>query len=192
MSASVAPCWRSNTPNRSADVSEWIVHTTGPEETRALARRLAGVLRPGDVLFLHGDLGAGKTTFTQGLLAALQKTAPVQSPTFTLVLEHEGVLPDGTRLAIHHIDLYRLDDPDEIDSFGYEELIDTDDAIVIVEWPERAAHIRPERFLLVTFSFAGPDQRDIGIAPSDDTLRVRLEPALAGEAHAPAIRPRER
>jgi tRNA threonylcarbamoyladenosine biosynthesis protein TsaE len=191
MSASAALCWRSNNSNRITDMGEWIVHTTGPKETRALAGRLAGVLRPGDVLLLHGDLGAGKTTFTQGLLAALHETAPVQSPTFTLVAEHEGVLADGTRIVVHHIDLYRLDDPDEVDSFGYEELIDTDDAIVIVEWPERAAHIRPERFLLVTFSFAGPDQRDIGIAPSDDGLRARLEPALAGEAPAPAMRLQE-
>ncbi|MEB3299903.1 MAG: tRNA (adenosine(37)-N6)-threonylcarbamoyltransferase complex ATPase subunit type 1 TsaE [Candidatus Sericytochromatia bacterium] len=97
--------------------------------TRALGRVLGEAMRPGDVIWLEGDLGAGKTTLAQGLGEALGVPGPVTSPTFALVQEHEG------RLLMRHIDLYRLE-PAEVPPLGPWEWFE-DDAVVVVEWPCR-------------------------------------------------------
>jgi tRNA threonylcarbamoyladenosine biosynthesis protein TsaE len=136
--------------------SEQVV--TGAEGTRALAAHLATVLASGDVLLLHGDLGAGKTTFVQGLTQALGVDSPVQSPTFTIAAQYPSRL--GT---INHLDLYRLNDPDELVSVGYEAYIDPVDGLTIIEWPERAGDWLPDRYLLVRFDYIDADHRRISI-----------------------------
>src|SRR5215218_10539878 len=88
-------------------MSESIFETASADETRALGARIAALLEPGDVVLLHGDLGAGKTTLTQGIGAALGMPQQAQSPIFSLVVDTP--LPDG--VIVRHIDLYRLDDP---------------------------------------------------------------------------------
>ena len=103
---------------------------TGPEETEALGRLLASSLRPGDVVALFGDLGAGKTTLARGLLAGLGHGGEVASPTFPIVIPYETL-----RLPAWHVDLYRLDDPSEIDELALDEALD--DGVLLVEWPER-------------------------------------------------------
>lgn len=133
--------------------------TASAEETRALGARIAAHLRPGDVVLLHGDLGAGKTTLTQGIAAALGAARPAQSPTFALVAD--APLPDGTTLR--HIDLYRLESVEELDDLGFEESIGDPEAIVVVEWPERAIGLLPESYLLVELTPAGADRRRIDI-----------------------------
>ena len=75
-----------------------------PEQTKDFAKRLAGLLKPGDVIALEGDLGAGKTTFTQGLAKGLEITRNVNSPTFTIIKEYQG------RLPLYHMDVYRVAD----------------------------------------------------------------------------------
>lgn len=140
-----------------------VAESTGPEDTRRFGEELASVLQEGDVVLLHGDLGAGKTTMTQGILRGLGVTSGVSSPTFVLVAEHRGRLREGPDVLIRHADLYRLDDLAELESFGYADLIDDPTGIVIVEWPERAGATLPEHYLLVTIDFAGHDARRITV-----------------------------
>ena len=99
--------------------------------TRNLGRALASLLRPGDVVWLEGELGAGKTFFTRGLFRALGVPAviPVTSPTYSLMHEHDGVHP------LLHLDLYRLGSADELSELGLAELMDR--SIVVIEWGGR-------------------------------------------------------
>lgn len=104
----------------------------GPADTAALGARAAALLRGGEVLLLHGGLGAGKTCFVQGLCAALGVTVEVVSPTFTLVNTYDG------RLRVHHLDFYRLDAASDLDDIGLPDLLDevADGAAVLAaEWP---------------------------------------------------------
>ncbi len=107
----------------------------GASGTRRAAVKLAGTLPPGTVIALHGGLGAGKTTFTQGLAMALGVNRPVTSPTFTLVTEHQG---STGRLV--HMDLYRLSDAEALLEIGWQEYLESG-SLVVVEWPERAAEL---------------------------------------------------
>jgi len=101
-------------------------------QTRALGQRLGRAAVPGDLILLTGQLGSGKTALTQGVAAGMDITETINSPTFTLLKEHHtGQLP------LYHFDLYRLDDPDEIWSLGFEEYF-TGDGLCVVEWAERA------------------------------------------------------
>jgi tRNA threonylcarbamoyladenosine biosynthesis protein TsaE len=128
------------------------------DEMQVLGKRIARELQRGDVLMLHGDLGAGKTTLTQGIAAGLGVEGPVQSPTFTLVREHRG-----TDLMLYHLDLYRLVDPDELENLGYETYLDPVDGVSIIEWPERAVDWLPEAFTLVRIDHMGGDRRRVTI-----------------------------
>jgi len=117
-----------------------IVETNSPEETWELAAELAAELGAGTVIALHGDLGAGKTCFIQGLAAALGIDEPITSPTYTLIGEYEG------RLPLHHIDLYRLSGPAEALGLGLEEYFDAN-GITAIEWAERAEGLLPPDLL---------------------------------------------
>ncbi len=142
-------------------MSQLQFETTAAEETRALGERIAAVLRPGDVVLLHGDLGAGKTTMVQGIGRALGVREQAQSPTFSLVVDTP--LPGGA--VLRHIDLYRLDDPDELDTLGFEELTEDDRAITLIEWPERALGALPDAYLLIELRVRGTDRRSITLRP---------------------------
>ena len=124
------------------------------EETWGLAKRLAAALKPGDIVCLEGDLGAGKTTFTQGLAAALGVPGRVTSPTFCIVQEHRrpGLpnLPILPNLLVH-MDLYRLHGEDDVIAIGWEDYL-AEGAILVVEWPERAGSLIPEEAKHVVFT----------------------------------------
>ena len=102
----------------------------GPAETEAFGRRLAMQLRPGDVIALFGELGAGKTTLARGILAGLGHDGDVASPTFPIVIPYESLA-----LPVWHVDLYRIEDPAEIEELALDEALE--DGALIVEWPER-------------------------------------------------------
>ncbi len=128
---------------------------------KAMGRSFAGRLVRGDVVLLHGDLGAGKTTFAQGVAAGLNVRDPVQSPTFSIVAEHTGSGIDGRPIRLYHLDLYRLVDPGDLENLGYGQYIDPPDAISIIEWPERAGNWLPERFWLLSITHAANGGRRI-------------------------------
>ena len=115
-------------------------------------REFASVLRSGDVVLLHGDLGAGKTTLTQGIAGGLGVTEAIQSPTFSLVAEHDGVDVEGRPMRLYHLDLYRLDDPEELEGIGYEQYVSPEDGVSVIEWPERAGEWLPDSFWLLQIS----------------------------------------
>lgn len=115
-----------------------IYYSKSPEETKALAQKFSKELEKGDVITLNGDLGAGKTAFTQGLAEGLGIKEYLNSPTFTIVNCYEGDLP------LYHFDVYRIEDEDEMYEIGYEEYI-FGDGISIIEWAEKIKEILPEK-----------------------------------------------
>ena len=129
------------------------------EETWQAAAEVARLLKPGTVVALHGDLGAGKTTFVQGIGFALGLHRPVTSPTFTVCTEY-----DTPAFKLVHMDLYRLTGPDDLLVIGYPEYLETG-AVVVVEWPERAGDLIPADALRVTFSLTDePEKRVIEVS----------------------------
>ena len=127
-----------------------------------LGRALARLLRPGDVVVLSGDLGAGKTCFIQGLAAGLGVEGPVTSPTFIMVAEHAG------RLPLYHVDLYRTETLAEIRRLGLEEMLDGP-GVTAIEWAEKAEPLLPLRTVRVHIRGAGDEPRMVEIdgIPSD-------------------------
>jgi len=140
------------------------------DATRAIAARLASVARPGDLLCLWGDLGAGKTQFAKGFGAGLGVTDTINSPTFVLMAEYSG------RLPLFHIDLYRLDDARDVLAGG---LLDERQAggVTLVEWPDRMRDVLPNRRLDVAIDGLGDDPRTIRLAAVESSLRRYLEAA---------------
>lgn len=140
--------------------------------TRRLAAALAALLEPGDLVWLEGELGAGKTFFARGLLRELgvPPAVPVTSPTFALVHEHEG------RAPIRHLDLYRLGDPDELIELGVDEALES--AIVVIEWGRRFGGAVAERGVEIRLApisgEAGRSAEIRGLDPRGEALVERL------------------
>lgn len=141
-------------------MTAWTVQCNGVAETDALAAAFAGVLAGGVVVGLVGNLGAGKTRFVQGLCAALNvDPAEVTSPTFVLIQEYSG------RLPIYHLDTYRLQDADEFDALGVEELFDSD-GVCVVEWADRFPECLPVDMVQVSILATGETTRQFQIVGS--------------------------
>ena len=114
------------------------------EDTAALGERVGQLAKPGEVYTLIGDLGVGKTVFTQGLAKGLGITESVNSPTFTIVQVYE----EG-RLPFYHFDVYRIGDVEEMDEIGYEDYI-YGQGVCLIEWANLIEEILPERYIRVT------------------------------------------
>ena len=125
-------------------MTEKIYEIYSPEETHALGKRLGAEAKPGDVYTLVGDLGVGKTVFTQGIAEGLGITEPVSSPTFTIVQVYE----EG-RMPFYHFDVYRIGDIEEMDEIGYEDYF-YGDGLCMIEWANLIEEILPERRSEVT------------------------------------------
>lgn len=122
-----------------------------------LAEKLAPALRPGDVLVLTGELGAGKTEFVRGLAGALgHDRNKVNSPSFTIVNEYPGERP------LYHFDLYRIEDIDELHETGWDDYL-ARDGLVVVEWGEKAGMFLPPKYYRVTFEIVDENDRRIAI-----------------------------
>lgn len=143
-------------------MTERAVITCSATETQAAGADLAAQLKGGDVVLLRGDLGAGKTTFTQGIARGLGIHGAVQSPTFTLIAEY-----DAPRLGLAgqfvHVDLYRLDGAAQLDSIGLDEYLDRDDCVVVIEWPDLADVSSFPAHWSVQLLMTGDDQRQITV-----------------------------
>ena len=121
------------------------------EDTTLLAKQLAPKLRIGDVVALHGELGAGKTFFTQRLCNFLEVDEDVSSPSYILLNEYSGIC------TIRHFDLYRLESEEEVLELGLHDLYE--DAITIIEWPEIADGMLPENTIHIYFKFVDLDRK---------------------------------
>lgn len=129
-----------------------------PDDTRAIAGELSRHLQPGDVLALHGDLGAGKTQFVRGLVDGLGgSTAPISSPTFVLL----NVYPTPT-LTVYHLDAYRTHGEDDFDAIGFDELLEQG-GIVAVEWAERITSRLPASTIHIRLTPLDEQTREITI-----------------------------
>lgn len=160
-----------------------------PEQTRAVGARLGRLARSGDVYLLRGTLGAGKTVLAQGVARGLGVEGYVQSPTFTLATEHRGVTADGHAVILYHLDLYRIEAPAEVMTFGFEEYLDDPDGIVVIEWPERAQADLPETYLLVELEHLADEKRRLVLRPRGEryvTLVEELRAEVAGARRGPA------
>ena len=143
--------------------------TTDVDGTRALAAAVAALTVAGDLIVLLGDLGAGKTAFVKGLVAALGSPDPVTSPTFTIAQRY-----DGGRLTVHHLDAYRLAGPEEAADLALDELLD-DDAVTVIEWGDRLQGILPVDRLEIAIAFgAGDDDRVLTIEAGGPGWASRL------------------
>ena len=148
------------------------VTTATPAETRDLGSRLAAVARPGDLVCLWGDLGAGKTVFAKGFGAGLGVQGTVTSPTFILMSEYEG------RLPLFHVDLYRLTDAADVLLGG---LLDERQAggVTLIEWPDRLGDALPAARLDVKIAGAGEEPRTITLRAGTPDLAARYLGAVA-------------
>ncbi|MFB1052215.1 tRNA (adenosine(37)-N6)-threonylcarbamoyltransferase complex ATPase subunit type 1 TsaE [Paraliobacillus sp. JSM ZJ581] len=133
------------------------VITNTTEETIKIAEKLAVLLRPGDVVTLQGDLGAGKTTFTKGLGIGLGVTRTINSPTFTIVKEYMGELP------LYHMDVYRLEESDE--DIGFDEYFNGD-GISVVEWPQFITAFLPDKRLDIELKTIEDNKRQMILYPN--------------------------
>jgi tRNA threonylcarbamoyladenosine biosynthesis protein TsaE len=129
-----------------------MIRLEGPEATEAFGLRLARELRRGDVVALFGELGAGKTTLARGILAGLGHADEVASPTFPIVIPYESLA-----LPVWHVDLYRIEDPAELDELALDEALV--DGALIVEWPERMGEALWPDSLRLTLKRAGEGAR---------------------------------
>jgi tRNA threonylcarbamoyladenosine biosynthesis protein TsaE len=127
-----------------------------PAATRALGQRLGKRLRARDVVLLSGELGAGKTVFTQGIAEGLGARGQVSSPSFVLMNEYQG------RERLFHVDLYRIAEPEEAEYLGLEDY--SEGGVLVVEWPERAPDYLPAEYLLVRIAYA-PEGRLLALEP---------------------------
>ena len=124
---------------------ERIISLCSGEETVSFGKLLGSCLLPNSILALSGDLGAGKTTFAQGLALGLQIDAPISSPTFVYLNLYEGLLP------LYHFDLYRMKSASDFLGLGFEEYFDKG-GICAIEWPERISSLLPPETIFLTFS----------------------------------------
>jgi tRNA threonylcarbamoyladenosine biosynthesis protein TsaE len=133
-----------------------------PEETWEIAGRIVADAPGRLLLALHGELGSGKTCFVKGIALALGIDQPIMSPTFTIVREYRGTRP------LYHVDLYRLNNPNEVLAIGFEEYLQAD-GITAVEWAERAGDLIPQKATRIRFeALPEPDERAITVSFPDD------------------------
>ena len=145
------------------------VITTSPDQTWKIGELLGSRLNPGDTVCLYGDLGSGKTNFSYGIAQGLDvKEQYITSPTFTLVNEYQG------RVPFYHIDLYRLNDPGELENTGFGEYIDSD-GVTVIEWAEKAEHELPKEHLSVYLAYVDEKSRELGFLAEGERYQKLLD-----------------
>ena len=143
-----------------------VMSSNSPEETIHLGEKLGHLLRPGDVILLSGELGAGKTVFVQGLARGLEVHNPVSSKSFVLLGEYEG------RILLYHADLYRLETVEEVEELSLDDYC-TDGALV-VEWPEIAMDLFAIGYCRIQFTVRGLSARELTFEVNGERYRDLL------------------
>jgi tRNA threonylcarbamoyladenosine biosynthesis protein TsaE len=144
-------------------------HTRSAEETQQVAEALGKLLQPGDLLCLSGDLGAGKTTFTQGLARGLGVEEPISSPTFTIIKEY-----DEGRIPLYHMDIYRLGEQAAEEALGFDDYF-FGEGVSVVEWAEWLQEMLPEDRMQVTLANLSPTDREITFSATGPRSEARLK-----------------
>jgi tRNA threonylcarbamoyladenosine biosynthesis protein TsaE len=143
--------------------------TSSPEQTWRIGELLGSRLNPGDTLCLYGDLGSGKTNFAYGIARGLNvQDQYITSPTFTFVNEYQG------RVPFYHIDLYRLDNPGELENIGFKEYVESD-GVTVIEWAEKAEDDLPEERMSVYLSYVDDKSRELGFLPEGERYQKLME-----------------
>ena len=155
-------------------MQRWTTVSAGPDETRALGRRLGTLAFPGLLVLLAGELGAGKTCFAQGVASGLGTPGglPVTSPSYTLLNIHAG------RLPLYHFDLYRLARVEDLEEFGYDAAAERD-GVTLVEWADRLA-VPPPAAVHITLRRRDDDRREVAFTAGDERGRELLAALAAG------------
>ena len=139
--------------NKSLQNLKISISTSSEEETQIKAKVLGKYIRKGDLIFLSGDLGAGKTRFVQGLTMGINSSQIARSPTFVLITKYSG------NITLYHCDLYRIDNPEEVIDLELEELLDT--GALAVEWPEKGGNYMPNPDLMIHTIIKGNNSRQL-------------------------------
>lgn len=142
------------------------IETNSEHETKEIAETLASLIKPGTVITLEGDLGAGKTTFTKGLAKGLEIKRAVTSPTFTILKQYEGTL------TLNHIDAYRLEDSEE--DIGLDDYI-YGDGVTVIEWAKFIDDFLPTERLALTIEFIDTRKRKLTFQPIGDSYKHIVE-----------------
>lgn len=140
-----------------------------PKDTFRIAYEMGKQIKPGEVVCLNGDLGTGKTLFSQGFAKGLGIEESVNSPTFTIVQQY-----DEGRMPLYHFDVYRIEDSEEMDEIGFADMI-YGDGVCLIEWAERINDILPESYISVTIGKdlkKGFDYRRIVVEPVGE-MRIK-------------------
>ena len=151
--------------------------THSPEETQELGRRIGGLVRPGDVILLVGELGSGKTCLTQGIATGLGIKEHALSPTFIIMREMHG------RLTLYHMDLYRLDRLEETIDLGLDDYF-YGQGICVVEWAEKAMALMPPEHLLIELKYLSDTERRMRLKPRGRRYE-ELAAGLDNTSHTP-------
>src|SRR3989344_5755004 len=133
-----------------------------PDETKQIAADFAKTLHGGEVIALEGELGAGKTTFVQGLAEVLGAEGPIRSPTFTIMNMYR--VPQGPIREIIHLDYYRLKHPEEVQNLGLEEWLGRGDTVVLIEWPDRLSGVSWRSIRTVHLGYGKGQSREISFS----------------------------
>ncbi|HBI16763.1 MAG: hypothetical protein UR60_C0039G0005 [Candidatus Moranbacteria bacterium GW2011_GWF2_34_56] len=139
------------------------ITTKTAQETHDLGKRLAQKMKGGEIICLEGDLGAGKTTFSQGFLRELGAEGALTSPTFVVMKQYAIKNKILNLKNIYHIDTYRIESTDILD-LGWEEIIKNKQNIVLVEWPERIKDVIPSNTIWINFEIVDEEKRKISIS----------------------------
>ena len=141
------------------------IESFSERDTYELGKRLGEKARPGQIYTLDGDLGVGKTVFTKGLAAGLGVSEPVSSPTFTILQEYES-----GRIPLYHFDVYRIDDPEEMEEVGYDDFF-FGEGVCLIEWAEKIRELLPEHVIRIVIEKRlenGFDYREITLEGMED------------------------
>lgn len=142
-------------------MNEQIYISKSVEETQKIAMSIAEKIQSGGVLLLKGDLGSGKTTFTQGFAKGLGITRRINSPTFIIMREYRIMNYESRIKNFYHLDLYRTETDRDLEGLGIEEIVQNSDNIVVIEWPEKLGELMPKHAKTITFNYLNETEREI-------------------------------
>lgn len=134
-------------------------------QTQKIGEKLAKICFGGCIIGLVGDLGGGKTTFIQGMASGLGISQQITSPTFVLLKKYKFSILNSQLSTLYHIDLYRIKTPNDVYSFGFDEVLEDEKGVIIIEWAEKVMELLPEEKLIIEFDFLGENERKLIFKP---------------------------